>query len=144
MYTLLSATALASMLIVLPAVAQTPPSPPSSTASPASMPQSTDMAPTGQPRYFSAYSNEVRTTKLIGALVRNPAGETIGDVNEILVDNTGKIAAVVVGVGGFLGLGEREVALAFESIRLTRDKDGKDVLTVNATKDALKTAPAWT
>lgn len=134
---LLTATAVASMLIALPALAQTSPSPP------ASMAPRADATP-GQIRYFSTYSNEMRASKLIGTAVRNPAGETIGDINEILLDKSGKVAAVVVGVGGFLGMGEREVALAFESIQMTRDKDGKDVLTVNATKDTLKTAPAWT
>ena len=45
---------------------------------------------------------------------------------------------------GQVGMGEREVALAFESLQMTRDKDGKDLLTVNATKDTLRAAPAWT
>ena len=139
---LLTTTAVASMLITLPALAQTSPSPPT-TPPAASMAPRADTAP-GQIRYFSTYSNEMRASKLIGTAVRNPAGETIGDINEILLDKSGKVAAVVVGVGGFLGMGEREVALAFESIRMTRDKDGKDVLTVNATKDTLKTAPVWT
>ena len=138
---LLTATAVVSMLAALPALAQMTPSPPSST-SPSTAPRA-DTAP-GQLRYFSKFTNEIRASKLIGTTVRNPAGETIGDINEILVDKSGKVAAVVVGVGGFLGMGEREVALAFESLQMTRDKDGKDLLTVNATKDTLRAAPAWT
>ena len=137
---LFTATAVALMLITLPALAQTSPSSPSP---PASMTPRSDAAP-GQLRYFSTYSNEMRASKLIGTAVRNPAGESIGDINEILLDKTGKVAAVVVGVGGFLGMGEREVAISFGSIQMVRDKDGKDILTVNATKDTLKTAPAWT
>ena len=138
------ATALASMLIAGPALAQMTPSSPSPSAPPAAtMAPRSDAAP-GQLRYFSTYSNEIRTSKLIGTAVRNPAGETIGDINEILLDKNGTVAAVVLGVGGFLGLGERDVAISFSSIQMMRDKDGKDVLTVNATKDTLKTAPAFT
>ena len=136
---LLTATAAASMLIT-PALAQTPPT--SAAPPPATMAPRSDTAP-GQLRYFSKYSNEMRASKLIGTAVRNPAGETIGDINEILLDKSGKVAAVIVGVGGFLGMGEREIAVAFESIQMIRDRDGKDVLTVNATKDTLKTAPVW-
>ena len=53
----------------------------------------------------------------------------------------GKVAAVIVGVGGFLG--EREVALTFDSLRMTRDSGNNLVLSVNATKDGLKAAPEW-
>lgn len=59
----------------------------------------------------------MRASKLIGAAVRNDANESIGDINEIILDKDGKVAAVVVGVGGFLGMGEREVALEFKSLR---------------------------
>ena len=76
--------------------------------------------------------------------MRGRSGETIGDVNEVLFDNSGKVNAVVIGVGGFLGMGQREVAIAFSSLRMTRDEDGRNVVTVDATKDALKTAPVWT
>jgi|LNFM01.1.fsa_nt_gb sporulation protein YlmC with PRC-barrel domain len=137
---LLASTAVASMLMALPALAQTTsptPSAPSTTTAPRAD------TTTGQLRYFSTYSDEMRMSKLIGTTVRNAAGETIGDVNEILLDKNGKVAAVVIGVGGFLGMGEREVALSFESIQSGRDANGNNVLTVNATKDSLKNAPAW-
>ena len=86
----------------------------------------------------------MRASKLIGMTVRNNAGENIGDINEILLDNGGKVAAVVLGVGGFLGIGEREVAISFDSLHMTHAPDGKNTLTVNATKDTLRSAPAWT
>jgi len=94
--------------------------------------------------WYSQGKAEMRASKLIGAAVRNPAGETIGDVNEVLFDNSGKVNAVVVGVGGFLGMGEREVAVAFGSLRMAPGDDGRTVITIDATKDALKTAPVWT
>jgi hypothetical protein len=69
--------------------------------------------------------------------------------NELVIDKDGKVAAVVIGVGGFLGIGEREVALDFKSLNIKYDpnamtESGATIITVNATKDSLKSAPAWT
>jgi hypothetical protein len=58
-----------------------------------------------------------RASKLTGLNVYNENGEKIGDINEVLVDRDGKAEAVVIGVGGFLGLGERDVAVAFNALR---------------------------
>ena len=93
--------------------------------------------------WYSHQADEVRASKLIGTKVINTANETIGDVNEVVLGKDGKVAAVIVGVGGFLGMGEREVALTFDSLRMTRDSGNNLVLSVNATKDGLKAAPEW-
>ena len=85
----------------------------------------------------------MRASKLIGTKVVNAANETVGDVNEIVLGRDGKVAAVIIGVGGFLGIGEREVAVSFNSLQMRRDQSNDLVLTINATKDALKSAPAW-
>jgi hypothetical protein len=53
--------------------------------------------------------------------VYNQNNETIGDISELIVDNSGKIQAVVVGVGGFLGIGERDVAFPFDQIRFVNE-----------------------
>jgi PRC-barrel domain len=73
----------------------------------------------------------------------NTANETVGDINEIVLGKDAKVAAVIVGVGGFLGMGEREVAMSFDSLRMSRDSNNNLILTVNATKDALNGAPEW-
>jgi len=91
----------------------------------------------------------MRASKLIGSKVRNNANENIGDINELILDKDGKVAAVVLGVGGFLGMGEREVALDFKALNIKYDPNamteaGATTITVNATKDSLKNAPAWT
>jgi len=85
----------------------------------------------------------MRASKLIGTGVVNTANERVGEINEIVLGNDGKVAAVVVGVGGFLGIGEREVAVNYDSLRMNRDANNNLVITVNATKDALNAAPAW-
>jgi sporulation protein YlmC with PRC-barrel domain len=67
----------------------------------------------------------------------------IGDIKDLLVDKDGKIGAAIVGVGGFLGAGEKNVAVPFNSLKLT-DKNGKRYLVMNTTKEALKSAPGYT
>jgi hypothetical protein len=99
--------------------------------------------PSGQPMWYSHQADEMRTSKLLGTKVVNTANETIGDINEIVLGKDGKVAAVIIGVGGFLGVGEREVAVSFESVRMSRDQNNNLVLTVNATPDLLKNAPQW-
>jgi hypothetical protein len=59
----------------------------------------------------------VRASKLTGVNVYNENDEKIGDINEVLVDREGKAEAVVIGVGGFLGLGEHDVAVPFTALR---------------------------
>ena len=125
----------ASLLLAAPAFAQTATPPVSTPPPPAS--------PSGQPMWYSHQADETRASKLIGTKVVNTANETIGDINEIVLGKDGKVAAVIIGVGGFLGIGEREVAMNFDSIRMSRDSSNNLVLTVNATKDALKGAPEW-
>lgn len=58
-----------------------------------------------------------RASKLVGLAVYNDSNEKLGDISEILVDNTGKINAVVVGVGGFLGMGQHDIAVAFDKLK---------------------------
>ena len=112
---------------------------------PAPAPQTPPAARTqdGQPMWYSHQADEMRASKLIGTNVLNAANETVGSINEIVLGKDGRVAAVIIGVGGFLGIGEREVAVNFNSIRKTRDKNNNLVLTMDATKDSLKAAPAW-
>ena len=62
-----------------------------------------------------------RASKVKGVNVYNNANEKIGDINEILFDNAGKIEAVVIGVGGFLGMGEHDVAVPFNQLKPVMD-----------------------
>lgn len=113
------------------AIAQTTPTPPPATS------------PSGQPMWYSHQADEMRASKLIGTKVVNAANDTIGDINEIVLGRDGKVAAVVIGVGGLLGIGEREVAVSFSSLQMRRDQNNNLMVVVNATKDVLKSAPEW-
>src|SRR6195952_2517084 len=60
---------------------------------------------------------EWRASKLVGVDVYNEANEKIGDVNEVILDKSGKASNVILGVGGFLGLGEHYVAVAYDKLK---------------------------
>jgi sporulation protein YlmC with PRC-barrel domain len=60
---------------------------------------------------------EWRASKLAGIDVYNEANEKIGDINEVILDRSGKVANVILGVGGVLGLGEHYVAVAFDKLK---------------------------
>jgi putative membrane protein len=98
-----------------------------------------------------------RSTEMIGTLsdqgrpiseyynqsVYDTNDNKIGEVNDLLVDKSGKISAVIVGVGGFLGMGEKNVAVPFSSLKLT-EKNSNHYLVFETSKEALQTAPGYT
>ena len=67
----------------------------------------------------------------------------IGDIKDVLLDKSGQVAAVILGVGGFLGIGEKDVAVPFSAIRVT-EKDSKRYLVMDTTKEALQSAKGYT
>jgi sporulation protein YlmC with PRC-barrel domain len=66
----------------------------------------------------------------------------IGDVNDILLDKDGRVSTVIIGVGGFLGVGEKDVAVRFDALKVA-EKAGDRYLVINATKEALEKAPGY-
>lgn len=160
---LLSAVAMPALLAVgaATAFAQTPP-PPESPSAPAENMPSTTPAPSPEPStatpapdksadaatsagtFASTQSaDEWRSSKLIGLTVYNSANEKVGDINDLVLGPDGKISNAVIGVGGFLGLGEKLVAVAFSDLQLNRDADGTMRVTINSTKEALESAPDY-
>jgi PRC-barrel domain len=79
----------------------------------------------------------------MGQAVYNRANEKVGDVEELLIDGEGRIIAAVVGVGGFLGMGERKVAVTYRSFQMTREANSKPKLVVDVTKATLMNAPEY-
>ena len=71
--------------------------------------------------------------------VYDPSNNKIGKIDDVLISDTGQVNALVIGVGGFLGAGEKDVAVPFSAVKWTT-KDKKNYLTMNATKDELKSA----
>ncbi|MGX1350161.1 sporulation protein YlmC with PRC-barrel domain [Bradyrhizobium elkanii] len=74
--------------------------------------------------------------------VYDPEESKIGTIDDVLVDKSGKVTGLVIGVGGFLGAGEKDVIVPFTAVR-TEKKDDKWWLTLDETKDGLKAAPGF-
>jgi hypothetical protein len=101
-----------------------------------------------QPAPTTAGPAETFTRLPAGTTVANfyiydPSDNKIGDVDDVLIDKEGRIAAMIIGVGGFLGMGEKNVAVPFRSVRAS-EKNNKWYLVLNTNKEALKTAPGFT
>ena len=74
--------------------------------------------------------------------VYDPNENKIGDIKDVLVDKSGRVVALIVAVGGFLGAGEKDVAVPFEAVHPTM-KDKKWWLVMNTNKHSLKSAPGF-
>ena len=82
--------------------------------------------------YFAASPGQILASSLIGQSLYNGSGEdaeSVGDVNDVVLSQDGKARAVVVGVGGFLGIGEKDVAVDFTRVNWV-ERDGSRWLTV--------------
>lgn len=75
--------------------------------------------------------------KIMGNAVYNEKDEKIGDINDVVLASDGKAAYFIVGAGGFLGMGERSVAIPFDEIKQTGDK----LVLSGYTKEQLKALP---
>jgi sporulation protein YlmC with PRC-barrel domain len=69
----------------------------------------------------SAFQGNWRASKLVGLSVYNDNNESLGSINDLLTDKGGNIKAVVIGVGGFLGVGEHLVAIPFDKIKFVNE-----------------------
>jgi hypothetical protein len=86
--------------------------------------------------------DEYRTSKLVGSKVYNAANENIGSIEEIVLKADGSMDEVVLSVGGFLGIGEKYVAVPFSNLKISRDGSGFKIVT-EGTKDSLKALPDY-
>jgi sporulation protein YlmC with PRC-barrel domain len=69
----------------------------------------------------SSFKGDWRASKVVGLSVYNDNNESIGSINDLLTDKSGNIKAVVIGVGGFLGMGSQLVAVPFDKIKFVTE-----------------------
>lgn len=69
----------------------------------------------------TSFQGNWRGSKLVGLSVYNEANESLGSINDLLMDKSGNIKGVVIGVGGFLGVGEHLVALPFDKVKFVTE-----------------------
>jgi sporulation protein YlmC with PRC-barrel domain len=97
----------------------------STTALAQSTPPAGSTAPAARPMEPAAVQSNAqgkwRSSKLIGLNVYNNNNEKIGDINELITDSSGKIDTVVIGAGGFLGMGEHNVGVPFGQVKFVNE-----------------------
>ena len=90
----------------------------------------------------SAPAESWTVTNYYKQAVYDPKESKIGDIDDVLLDKSGKVTELVVGVGGFLGAGEKDVIVPFTAVKMAKKND-KWWLTLDETKDDLKSAPGF-
>ena len=151
---LMITTAVAALMIGGAAAEGMSPSSPAATPAPAA--KSTDTSKAAAPSTTASTSSakfinsqrqdQFLASKFKGTDVIGTDDKKIGDVSDILFDKEGKIEAYVIGVGGFLGIGAKDVALApnaFQVVPGDKSKNESDKLKLSMTKDQLKQASTF-
>jgi len=87
-------------------------------------------------------ADEYRTSKLVGSKVYNEANENIGSIEDIVLKADGAMDEVVLSVGGFLGIGDKFVAVPFSDLRIAPDGNSFKVI-INGTKETLRAVPDY-
>ena len=142
--TMATVIALAGFLLTTGPLAQTPTTPeeptqprsPGTTATPPPMekPSKAVNAPLGT-------AKEVYASALIGASVKNPQGENLGKIDELVIDpQQAQVKTAVVSMGGLLGIGSKYVAVPWSEVKSS--DDGKTVI-ISKAKEELENAPEW-
>ncbi len=97
----------------------------------------------GMPVYTADETGGAAGSAAVPDMAARGGWDSIGEVNDLLLDATGKVRAVLVDVGGFLGIGERTVALDMATLTLLTDEAGARFVTVAATRPMLEGAPGY-
>jgi sporulation protein YlmC with PRC-barrel domain len=105
--------------MLVPAFAQTnPPASPAPSAQPSTPPATSSSSATVAPK---AQGEMWRASKLVGLNVYNDQNEKLGDISEILLDKSGKVDGVVIGVGGFLGMGKHDILVKLDKLKFVNE-----------------------
>lgn len=105
--------------------------------------QTSGTAP-AEAKFSTVAKDEMFSSKLKGLNVYNQKDEKVGEITDLAIGKGEQIQAMILSVGGFLGVGEHYVAVSPSSVRVSYNKD-KDTWTakMNTTKEALKAAPEF-
>lgn len=100
--------------------------------------------PTGGQGFLAAQAGtDMLASKLIGQAVINPQDEKVGSVDDLVMDQSGRVTAAVIGVGGFLGMGEKNVGVPIEALEPRQTENGDLQLMTMLTKEELEAAPEF-
>lgn len=94
--------------------------------------------------YKAAEVAELTADKLEGARVYGPKDEDVGEINRLILDNNGQVQRVVLDVGGFLGMGERQIAVTLDELNIVRTDDGNEFrVYIDSNQANLKAQPEY-
>ena len=93
-------------------------------------------------------SGQWRASKLIGLDIYNEQDEKLGDVSEVLVDPSGRVTGIIIGVGGFLGIGQRDISVAMDKLKFVNEPRrpapaGSTVSTTTPTRAPRSPSEKW-
>lgn len=88
-------------------------------------------------------ADEIRSEDIVGTTVYGANDENVGEIGDVILSEDGKVDAILVDVGGFLGMGEKEVAIGMDNLNFMSDADGNMYLYTGLTKEQLEQQPAY-
>jgi len=88
-------------------------------------------------------NNVMMASNLIGSKVYSNNNENVGDINDIIIGSDGRGQGIVIGVGGFLGLGEKDVLVSLDRIQFSRDNNNNNRMIIADSRQDLENAPAF-
>jgi sporulation protein YlmC with PRC-barrel domain len=115
----------------------------SGTQTPAQQAPSGGEMATGVGTMTQQAAGDVMAEKIIGTNVRNPQNENIGSVNDLVIDQDGRVKAAILSVGGFLGLGAKKVAVPWSELQIRTDDSHDLALAINMNREQLTQAPEF-
>lgn len=135
-------SATVALLLAAPALAQDaqPAQPAPAQEQPGNTAGPSDLLNSG----YTMVDTDSLSSRLIGFPIYSSAAadaERIGEINDLIINEQGQIAAVVVGVGGFLGVGEKNVAVGYDQLQFTTADDNTERVVLETTREALNAAP---
>ena len=80
---------------------------------------------------------------VLGREVRSSANENMGRIIDVIVDRAGRVRAAIIDFGGFLGVGNRRIAVDWNALHFNPDSNKRDVITLELTRDQVKKAPEY-
>jgi hypothetical protein len=124
---ILGVAAAMAIALAVPALAQQPKAPPA----PVKIPEKTFFKGQQPTQYLAR-------DLLLGAKVRGPEGRIIGDIEDLILSETNEVIGVIMGVGGFLGAGEKRIGVRLSALEIKTDGNATTVTLPGATKEVLK------
>jgi sporulation protein YlmC with PRC-barrel domain len=123
---------------------EAPPTDSAASEPPASDSAADSAALSGTPQFLSKQErSDWLASNLVGVSVVNANNESIGSITDLISDENGKVMGVILGAGGFLGIGQKDVAIRFEDLKLSRDEDNDVTALVDINQDTLASAPDY-